>query len=439
MTETSEISLWVPHYPFMTFHLDRTRELAAKFTAAHPGYQIEVTGWDYPVLSEELHRAALEGRQPTIAQYFYTSTQEALDTRNAAGEPAYTSLEQAIGGRSEILGEPVEFGNLVPGAREYYLGASMPLLTSTTLMYVNVDLLHAAGVAEIPRTWAELEAACQAVARHRGTPSRCITWPNHGWLFQQSIAQQGGLLADHDNGRCGHAETVDLASQAVLAYVDWWLRLYRDGHYLYLSHGTEVDWDGNFQAFADQQVVFALTSSVEVERMVQAGRDGGFTVRAAPMPYNDEVPYAGNVIGGDSLWLSSGLDERVRDGALAFIQYLLNPDNAAQRHQETNFIPVTYGAIRLLEDEGWFGRNPDYRVAIDQIEAGGGSPAARGALVGEFTAIQECMAHAMHDVLTEDADPRVRFRQATAKAQALLDGYNAYRRGERPRGPIRVG
>jgi sn-glycerol 3-phosphate transport system substrate-binding protein len=436
------ISLWVPDYPFMTFHQERVRQLARNFSQAHPRYHVEVRGLEYLTLSDEIHAAALAGRPPTIAQYFYASTQEALDTRTGTGAPAFTSVEKAIGGRMEILGEPVVFDDIVAAARDYYrvdgAAASMPLLTSTTLLYTNVTMLEAAGITEIPQTWAEIDAACAAIARLRGGPSHAVTWPNQGWFFQQSVAQQGGLLAGNDNGRSARAETVDLASDEMIAYAQWWQKLHRDGHYLYLSNGVEVDWDANFAAFADQRVAFTLTSSVEAARMIQAGRDGGFTARASRMPYNGDVPYAGNMIGGDSLWLSDGLDQETQDGALAFMQYLCNPGDAARRHKETGFIPISSASIRLLEEEGWFARNPDLLVAIDQIEATSGSLAARGALLGEFAAIQECMTRAMHDVLVSRAGPRARFARATAEAQRILDSYTAYCRGERPRGPIRV-
>jgi sn-glycerol 3-phosphate transport system substrate-binding protein len=32
-------------------------------------------------------------------------------------------------------------------------------------------------------------------------PENCITWPNHGWFTEQSIALQGEVLANNDNGR----------------------------------------------------------------------------------------------------------------------------------------------------------------------------------------------------------------------------------------------
>ncbi len=438
------ISLWVPIYPIMPDYLQQMRELAARFGEAHPEYRVEVEGFGYLELPGEIHRAALEGTAPTIAQYFYTSAQEAKDTRTADGRPLFTSVERAIGGRAEILGERVVLGDIVPGVRGYYryhgAVAAQPLLTSTTLLYANTTLLARAGVHEIPRTWAEVEAACEAVGRLRGAgPSHSITWPNHGWMFQQSVAQQGGFLVDHENGRAGRAQKVDLASPEALAYAEWWRRLHRDGHYWYLHNGDAVDWDGNFRTFAEGQAALTLTSSVEVDRMVQAGRDGGFTVRAARMPHNQDVRRAGNVIGGDALWLSEGLDEHTRDGALAFMQFLCRPEHAAARHKATNFVPITTPAVQRLAAEGWYERNPDFLVALEQIATTTGSPAARGALVGELAHIQEISARAMHDVLVSGVDVKTRFTEATAEAQARLDHYNAYCRGEVPRGPVHVG
>ena len=84
----------------------------------------------------------------------------------------------------------------------------MPWNTSSTLLYANNTYLDAAGVAEVPETWAEVEAACEAIMALDDAPTGCITWPNHGWFFEQSIAQQGGLLANNDNGRSARADEV---------------------------------------------------------------------------------------------------------------------------------------------------------------------------------------------------------------------------------------
>ncbi|OSP27613.1 phosphate ABC transporter, partial [Streptomyces sp. 13-12-16] len=137
-------------------------------------------------------------------------------------------------------------------------------------------------------------------------------------------------------------------------------------------------------------------------------------------------PYGGNIIAGTSLWLTAGLDEVTQDGALAFMQFLNNPRNAADRHIASSFVPVTRSSYRLLEDEGWFEANPYHRLASAQLGGypeGEGVPPCRGALFGDFAGAQDVMTRAMGDVLLQGADPASRFAEATAEAQELLDAY----------------
>jgi sn-glycerol 3-phosphate transport system substrate-binding protein len=433
------VDVWLLYYHTPSY-LDGMKELAEKFNDAHPRYHVNIQGHYYRTLPEELFRAAQDGHRPAVAQFFYATAQLARDMRGKDGKPLFASVGKAVGGRTEILGEPVVLGDLLPAVRDYYTCdghvAAVPLVASTALLYANTTVLERAGISEAPRTWKEVEAACAAVAELPDGPAHAITWPNHGWFFQQSLAQQGGLLADRDNGRSGRAETVDLATGEMLAYVRWWQRLQRDGHYLYTGVGA---WEANFAAFAEQRVAMTMSSSVEAVRMIQAGRDGGFGVLPCRMPHNDGVPYAGNMIGGDALWLADGLDEVTRDGALAFLQFVVNPRNAADRHKTSHFIPPTRASADLLAAEGWFAQDPGLRVALEQLDAADGSPAARGALLGGFADIQDMMTRAMDEVLVSGADPAARFAQASAEAQRLLDDYNAHclGKGPGPRGPNR--
>lgn len=447
-TEPHVVDVWLPSYPAVPEYLGGIRARVGEFEAAHPGYRVNVRESSYKTLPADVAEASRVGRPPALVQYFHTSTQLARDMLGNDGTPLFTPIERAVGGRTEILGHPVVLDDIVPAARNYYsYGGELlaaPPLTSTTLLYANTTLLARVGISELPRTWAEVTTASKAVVALTDGPRYGITWPNHGWIFQQAVAQQGGLLADHGNGREGRAERVDLASEQMLAFVDWWRGLHRDGLYLYTGSQAYGDntaraWEANFRAFAEQEVAFVLSSSVEADWLVQAGRDHGFEVQAGPMPHNGEVPYAGNIVGGDALWLVDGHDEPVRDAALAFVQYLLTPRHAADRHRSTWFIPVTATSVDLLDREGWFAANPQQRVAVDQLAASDGSPAARGALLGEFGRIQGVMTHAMEDVLVADVSPLRRFRVANDQAQLLLDDYNSHCLGTAPgpRGPYR--
>lgn len=419
------IDVWLNLWPLWPELIDPVREQAAEFGRRHPGYRVDVTGIPYPTMPVEVAKAAAADRPPALAAYQYTVTQDARDAVTRSGHPLFVPIERAIGGRAEILGEPVVTGDLLANARGYYTFggelAAMPRNTSTTVMVVNTSLLEAVGLTGIPRTWCEIEQAAEAIAAARGGPA--ITWPNFGWFFQQAVGQQGGLLADRGNGRDGRADRVDLASPEMLAFVDWWRRLHERGHYLYT--GTPMDWPGCHEAFVAQQVAFMFTSSVEIERTVQAGREAGFDVAAAPLPHRDDVPYQGQQVAGEAFWLADGLDQATTDGALAFLQYVTNARHATSRHGHgRSFVATTGASIALLEAEGWYDEHPQTRVPIELLRASADTPATRAAVFGGFMPIQMLTAEAMHDVLTEGVDPRARFTRATAQAQRLLDEYN---------------
>ena len=435
------VDVWVADLTFPGY-MDRWFALGEQFDAAHPDYHIAIIGQDFRTLPLQLADAAVTGYSPAIAEYYFYMIQQARDLRRPDGEPLYTSVQKAIGGRTEILGEPVVIDDIIPALREYYTLdgdlTSMPSVGTTSVLYANTDLLRAAGVTELPQTWSEVEAVCATLAAGPGGPAYPITWANHGTFFQQAVASQGGLLADRDNGRSGRATTVEMASPEMLAWVQWWRRLHQQGHYLYT--GKIPDWEGTFGAFARQEVALRISSSNDVNYMVKAAEDGGFGLEVGIFPHNDLVPYAGNAVAGTSLCLANGLDEDTRDAALAFLQFAHNPRNAADRHAANSFLPLTHASYALLESEGWFDAHPYHRAPSEHVgrypvgaqPAGtadpDSAPPSLGAMIGDFAGNQDVMCQAMGDVLALDADPVERFTQATAEAQQLLDDYEADRR-----------
>ncbi|MCW2931937.1 MAG: ABC-type sugar transport system periplasmic component-like protein [Actinomycetia bacterium] len=424
--EKLTINVWLNFLPDWQQIVDPIRRQAAEFNRRHPQYRVVIEAVSGETFPHDLARAARAGLAPHIASVYWTYIQDALDARDPDGRPLFTSVTKAVGGRREILGEPVVLDDIVANMRWRYTFdgdlSSMPRITSTSLLYSNIDALHAAGIAEPPSTWAEVEAACAALAGRDGARRGGITWPNFGWLAQQSVAQQGGLLADHENGRSGRAEKVDLMSPEMLAYVTWWRDLHRAGHYFYT--GTQGDWWGCMQALADGDAAMMVSTSAEAGPIVAAGRRAGFRVQASRMPYNEGAGYAGNLVAGESMFLRDGLDEPTRDGALAFMQFLANPRNAIGIYDNgRTFVPTTEASIDLLASEGWFDQNPHYRAAFDQLRLSSDSPATRGPVFGNFMPIQMAGDGAMHDVLVNGEDLTARFSQANDQAQQLLDEY----------------
>lgn len=422
----TEVPIWIA---FTDSRLDWARDVAADFNDQVDGVQVTIQGYEnYEALFDAALLAVDQGNPPAVVQYFEAATTEAQDAVTAAGDPLFKNMEETLAGRDEVLGIPVIIDDIVDAARSYYTLdgqlTSMPWNTSSAIMFTNQDILDAAGIDEIPTTWQELEAACDVLMASDAAPSDCVTWPNHAWFTEQTIAQQGEVLADNDNGRSARASEVNIDSDAMIDWVTYWQDMQEKGHYVYT--GVQRDWDGTYNAFASQQVAFLVYSSSDTTLLTNEGVEGGYEVVASFMPRNaDRTEGGGNIIGGATLWLVDGLEEDVEEAALAFLNFLNNPENAADWHKVTGYIPITNASIDLLEAEGWFADNPNSAVAGEQLEAAPSTPATAGVLMGNFVAIRDVMTGAIEDVLVNDLDPATRMSQAQTDAQRLLDDYNA--------------
>ncbi len=420
-----DVNVWIA---FTDNRLEWTEAVAEEFNSMVDGYRVVIQGYpDYESLFDATLLAVDQGNPPAVVQYFEAATTDAQDAVDSSGDPIFTSVEAAIAGRDEILGVPVVLDDVVESARNYYTldgeFKSMPWNTSSATMFVNRTLLDAAGVEGTPNTWAELEEACEQFLASDAATDSCVTWPNHSWFIEQAIAQQGATLADNDNGRSARATEVDLISDAMIDYVTWWADLEDNGTYVYT--GTQRDWGGTYDLFAAQGVPFLIYSSSDTTLLTDEGLNGGFEVESAFMPRNgDRTTDGGNIIGGATLWLVDGLPDGESDAALAFLNFLNNPENAADWHRVTGYIPITEAAVTLLEEEGWFEENPNSLIANEQLAAAPVTPATAGVLMGNFVNIRNVMTEAVEDILVNDVDPATRMETAQEEAQQLLDEYN---------------
>lgn len=417
--DATEVRVWVG---FTDYRLDWTQERAAEFNEMYPDYNVIVEGYEsYNQAFDATVLAAEQGTPPAITHFFEAATQEARDAVSPDGEPLFKSVQSATADREDINGVPVVLGDVVSAAADYYTldgeFSSMPWNTSTTVMFSNSSILEAAGIEAPPETWAELDAACETIAALDDGPEYCVTWPNHSWFFEQTMAQLGSDLANNGNGRDGRATEVFLNSEGSLAYANWWSGLNDAGHYVYT--GVQRDWGGTQNAFESEQVAFLVFSSSDATA-IPANTADNFATVVSRMPYNAEVGYNGNIIGGATLWLNNGLDEATETGALMFMNWFANPENAGAWHQLTGYIPITNTAFESLQNDGWFEENPNAAVANIQLDL----VPTTGPLIGNFVAIRDVYTAAMEEILLSDASVEDILAEANDEANLLLEEYN---------------
>jgi len=118
-----------------------------------------------------------------------------------------------------------------------------------------------------------------------------------------------------------------------------------------------------------------------------------------------------------------GMDQATEDGALAFMNFFSNPENAAAWHKLTGYVPITDDAVALLETEGFYADSPNSKVASDQLAAAQNTPASFGALLGNFVGIRDVITIAIEDILVNDLDVATRMSEANAEANKSLTEY----------------
>ncbi len=447
----TEVKVWIA---FTDNRLDWAKQKAEYFNSVFPQYNVVVEGYNnYEELFNATALAAEQNALPAVVQDFEVASQNALDSGY------FKSIESALAGRTEINGLPVDLTDFIAPVAAYYTFdgqfSSMPWNTSSSIMFTNTTLTEAAGVDAIPATWAEMEAACEVIMASDVAPEFCFTWPNHGWFFEQWLAQQNAPYANNDNGRSARATEVAFNSEAGVALLSW-LKDMKDKGYLYYSGARNgSSWATVDQAFSSQQVAYAVYSSSDTALYTQTGVDNGYDVVASFLPYNQDAEggWTGNLIGGASLWLVDGLSAEAEDGALTFLVWLTNTENAAEWHQVTGYMPIRLSSVELLSAPGWyeaieangasqiwrdnaavqaskdavwFEANPNFIVAANQLAESQSTVATSGALMGDFPAIRSIVTSAIDAILlTDGADIQAILDQAAADANARLAEYNA--------------
>jgi sn-glycerol 3-phosphate transport system substrate-binding protein len=427
-TEASpcEIEAWIA---FTDFRLDWAKDRAAEFSEMLPQYTVTISEYtDYEPLLDAYTLAQEQGNPPEIIQLFEVGTQFAIDSG------WFKPVSQIVDGRDEVLGQPVNFDDIIPVVSSYYTvggdWSSVAWNTSTPILYANMTILGEAGIDTLPATWQELEVLCEQLQPmvDAGTVAGCITWPNHGWFFEQWLAQQNTELVNNGNGREDRPTEVDLTSDAALDIVQWHQDMYNKGYYAY--SGVQRDWTGTVQSFSSQQIPFIMTSSASAGGIVSDATTNGFEVQTGKMLYDGDIGWTGNILGGATMWITDGLEPEIEEGALAFLLYFSNTENSASWHQISGYVPVRNSSVELLQEEGWYDENPNFLTASLQLGESEVTIATQGAVFGTFVETRDIITQAIEDAMLLGGDVSEIMAAAQTEANTLLGEYNLLYVGE---------
>ncbi|STD25036.1 glycerol-3-phosphate transporter periplasmic binding protein [Enterobacter asburiae] len=62
-----------------------------------------------------------------------------------------------------------------------------------------------------------------------------------------------------------------------------------------------------------------------------------------------------------------GKDKGTYKGVAEFLDFLAKPENAAEWHQKTGYLPITKAAYDLTREQGFYSKNPGADIATRQM------------------------------------------------------------------------
>ena len=378
----------------------------AEFNASQTEYQVNPSHkGSYPDTMIAAIAAFRAGNAPHIVQMFEVGTATMMYAEGAV-KPVYELFEE-----TGVAFDPDIY---IPAIKGYYSlpdgrMMSMPLNSSTPILWVNDDALQAAGLdpATTPlETWPDVRAAAKAVVDAGAAPCGVsFAWPS--WTqYENFSAWHDVPLATLANGMEGLGAELMLNSPLHVRHLQNLIDMQAEGSFTYGGRTSAAD-----PLFSSGECSMLIASSGLLSRI---NRESTFAWSARFMPYYEDVEGAprNSIIGGASLWVMQAPGRSIEEyrGVAEFFSFISTLDVAERYHLSTGYLPIRFGVFEKLEGEGYYVENPGRAVPYLQLTLTEPTENSRGLRLGNMPEIR--------DIILEEIELAM---QGQKTAQAALD------------------
>lgn len=332
-------------------------ELLDRFHESQSRYRIEATfqGSYFEALAK-LRLALVTGEQPTFAHVVGEVLPYLWDAGVLADLTEWADGERPLD-REDLIPALTQDGYFDYAGRQVPLFA-LPFNRSTPILFYNQDIFAAAGL-EPPETWDELRSVADALTvREDGATTQWgFEVPIDWWFWIALLYQADGSLlsADHSKPRFADGPGVE----ALQLLVD----MARSERTLKPPPGRDYNaWGQTNVDFLVGNVAMIWTSTAFLSYLTD---NADFEVGAAFLP---EYRRRGVPTGGTFFVMMSEGEPEAQEAAWAFMHFMMQPEQTAYWSRRTGYMPVSRRALELPEMRALYEADPNYRVALDQLE-----------------------------------------------------------------------
>ncbi|WP_312240506.1 sn-glycerol-3-phosphate ABC transporter substrate-binding protein UgpB [Pantoea sp.] len=386
--------------------------LAQRFNQAHPDYQIvPVYKGNYEQSLAAGIAAVRTGKAPAILQVYEVGTATMMASK--AIKPVYQVFQEA--------GINVNEKQFVPTVSGYYTDAksghllSQPFNSSTPVLYYNKDAFKKAGLdpEQPPKTWQELAKDAEALRKAGMSCGYASGW--QGWIQIENFSAWHALpVASENNGFDGVDAKLEFNGPAQVRHIQMLEEMNKKGSFTYFGRKDE-----STQKFYNGDCGMTTASSGSLADIRHYAK---FNYGVGMMPYDETVKNAPQnaMIGGASLWVMQGKDAQTYKGVAEFMQFLAQPENAAEWHQKTGYLPITTAAYELTRQQGYYDKNPGADIATRQMLNKPPLPFTKGLRLGNMPQIRTIVDEELEGVWTGKKTPQAALDNAVERGNLLL-------------------
>jgi sn-glycerol 3-phosphate transport system substrate-binding protein len=318
-------------------------------------------------------------------------------------------------------GEPFDPKAYLPAITGYYSTSkgemlSFPFNSSSMVMWVNRDALKKAGLdpAQPPKTWPEtFEAAKKLKAAGYGNcgfSTAWTTWAN----IEQLSAWHNVPLSTKANGLDGFDTALAFNGPLHVKHLQNLMDLQKDKTFDY--SGRTNAGEGRFTA---GECPLFLTSSGFYGNVKGNAK---FDWATAPMPYYPDQKDApqNSIIGGASLWVMGGKNDKEYKGIAKFFAFLSDTDRQAKLHQESGYLPITRAAYDKTKASGFYDKNPSLETALLELTNKEPTENSRGLRLGNMAQLRDVWSEEIEAALAGQKSAKDALDAAVARGNTML-------------------
>lgn len=328
-----------------------------EFNEGHPAIKVTpvYTGsYDETLIKT---RAAMKAGKPPAVSIMSANFLRDLQIENEI-QPLDALIKADGKSNDQFMGQffPALYGNAVLDRSVY----GVPFHNSTPLLYINAEHFKEAGLdpENPPKTWAEFAAAAAKLTKREG--DRTTRWgiaiPSQydtgGWLLQALTYSNGGRWFNVD-----YAGEVYYDEPSTLGALTFWSDLVKNK---VLQPGVQQG-GAVTTAFLSGQASMMLNSTGSLT-FVRGNAKFPLKVAFVPRNLQNQVP-----IGGASLVIPTGVEGERRQAAWTLINWMTSPEKSGWWSRATGYFAPNMQAYQLPEMKAFLDKNPDAKVAVDQL------------------------------------------------------------------------